>query len=502
MAKLFQSVRGFRPARSVHNLSHTKLFTGDMGELYPVFSTGGIDCIPGDVFSLSANVVLRLMPMVAPILHRVNVFVHYFFVPYRLLWDAGTDDNWEDFITGGEDGTDAGTIPTWSPSDVTVGSLWDHMGFPMGITPDADNRPVDWTKRSYNLIWNEFYRSEDLQTALTITTAEAIQKRAWQKDYFTSASIYTSGVKGTAPSLPVTLSGTLSAVWPAVSAANQATLYRDNTANQPYDAGTKTTLENNTIDLSAGSASTVDITELRLTISIQKWMERNARGGSRYIEFLRAHHGVSPTDQRLDRPEMIGAIRAPVIVSEVLATSDATGASDLGTMAGHGISAGTQHAGRYHVKEFGLIMGMLSVMPEPMYAQGINKQWTRTTRYDYYNSAFAHLSEQGIERKELFANGTKADNETIFGYQGIFDEYRYIPSGVSGKMNFGEDFDHWNVCRDFASAPTLNSTFVECDPRKDWLAVEADPTFVCHVGNIVRAARPIPAIATPGVNRI
>ncbi len=493
MAKLFQSVKGFSPPRSLQNLSHTKLFTGDFGYLYPILSQ---DCIPGDVFSIANNVVLRMMPLTAPVLHRINLFVHYFFVPYRLLWDAGADDNWEDFISGGEDGADAGVIPTWDVTDVTEGSLWDHLNMPMGITPHADNRPVSFPQSAYNMIYNEFYRDQNLVTPLVITTAEAIQKRAWSKDYFTGSLPWV--LKGTPPSLPITGTGT--ALWGAVTGANQSDMTQDAVADVPFDANTKETLEANTIDLS--SASTVDVGELRLTVQIQKWMEINARAGSRHVEFLRAHYGVSPTDSRLDRPEIFGATKAPIIISEVLQTESSDAATALGTMGGHGISAGQQQVARYKVKEFGIILGIMSVLPEAMYAQGINKQWLRRTRYDYYNPQFAHLSEQAIQRMELYCTAVKADNETVFGYQGIYDEYRYFPSGVAGEMNFDEGYDHWNICRDFAAPPVLNQTFVECTPRKDFLAAAAEPAFVCHVGNIVRAARPIPAIATPGVSRI
>ena len=498
MAKMFQTIRGFRPPRSTFNLSYTKLFTGDLGELYPVCL---YDCIPGDIFSLANNVVIRFMPMVAPILHAVSIFMHYFFVPYRLLWDS-----WEDFITGGEDGSDSSTLPTWNVTDNAVGSLWDLLGFPTGVTPDADNRPVAFPQYAYNQIYNEFYRDQNLVTALTITSAEDIQKRAWVRDYFTSALPWV--LKGTAPTLPITSTVDASSAVGGTSADNAALRLQINNGADTIatPSGTyNTDLENALEKLSVSSAS-IDMATFRLTAMINQWMERNARGGSRYVEWLMAHHGIAPNDARLQLPEFIGGTRAPLIISEVLQTESSDATTAQGTMAGHGISAGVQRVGRYRVQEFGLIMGILSIMPETMYSQGINKQWTRSSRYDYYNPSFAHLSEQAIERKELYTNGVKADNETVFGYQGIYDEYRKMTNQVSGEMRYGQTYDHWNLGRYFSGAPSLNQTFIECDGTtaafKRFLAVPSEPAFMAHVGNITRAARPIPAIATPGITRI
>lgn len=497
----FEQVRGFRPGRSFFDLSHTVLMTGDAGYLYPCLL---MEANPADVVSLAANLVIRMMPLIAPVLHRLTACIHYFFVPYRILWSS-----WEDFITGGDDGTDTSTLPTWNPSAVTVGSLWDYMGFPTGVTPDADNRPLMFPVYAYNSIYNHYYRDEWLISEVSLS-AENLHKRAWRKDYFSSA--LSNQQKGTPPALPISGTLTVDPVDADITVASEndataRTLRIDSTDDKLQAAsyaGTTSDMRwvdpSLQVDISAGT--TFDVTDIRLAVSIQRWLEKNARTGSRYTEHLRAHHGVAPRDDRLNRPEYIGGIRAPIIISEVLQTSSEGSTEAVGTMAGHGVTAGTQRAGTYSCKEHGLIMGLLSIMPEAMYSQGINRQWLRQTRYEFFNPEFAFLSEQAILRREIYLNNVKADNETIFGYQGQYDELRYIPSRVAGEMRFGETYDHWNIGRYFSSAPSLNQTFIECTPRKDYLAASSEPAFIIHCGNIVKAARPLPALATPGITRI
>jgi len=510
MASPFDTVQGFKPGKTPFNLSYTKLFTGDLGPLYIVMCD---EMVPGDIFSIANNAVVRFNPLVAPILHEISIYAHYYFVPYRILWD-----DWEDFITGGADGADTTTMLTWNPSDVTAGSLWDQIGFPAGVTPDADNRPVVFPLYAFNKIYNDYYRDENLITEVALTD-ENIKYRAWMKDYFTSALPWQQ--RGTAGALPV--SGTTSADWSGAqsvsiavggsSITTNSTGQLNPTSNQITASGTNSggpisltgslaeaALDNNVVDLS--SATSFDVTDLRLAIQLQKWQERNARGGVRYNEFIKSQYGENIGDARLQRPEFIGGTRQPVVVSEVLQNSE-TGTTPQGTMAGHGISVASQRVGRYRAKEFGLVMGIMSVLPRSSYSQGINRQWSRYTRYDYFNPLFAGLSEQEILRKELYANGTKTDNETIFGFQGMYDEMRYKPNMYSGEMRYGESYDHWNLGRYFSSAPSLNQTFIEtASVRKDYLAAPSEPAMLIHWANILKAARPIPAIATPGVGRI
>ena len=198
---VYSHVGGLFPGRTAFDLSYEKKFTCDMAQLIPVMCD---EVVPGDIFQIGAQAVIRFQPLVAPILHEVNMYVHYFFVPYRLLWD-----DWEDFISGGEDGTFADPIPEWDPTNTTIGSLWDFMGFPTGVDP-AGAYPIDFPRRAYNFIWNEYYRDETLQTEVVLTN-ESILNRDWEKDYFTSSLPWQQ--RGVAPALPI--SGATSAVWPA-----------------------------------------------------------------------------------------------------------------------------------------------------------------------------------------------------------------------------------------------------------------------------------------------
>ena len=332
--RIYKNVGALMPGRSAFDLSYTKTLTCDMGQLIPVMCD---EVVPGDVFNIGNQSVVRFQPLVAPILHEINQYVHYFFVPYRLLWE-----DWEEFISRGVSGDETPVLPTWSPdlANTAVGTLWDYLGFPVNARPTG-SLPLTFPRDAYNLVYNEFYRDENLQTEVS-NANNTILHRNWEKDYLTSALV--SQQRGTAPALPI--SGTTSAVFPSGSFLTSAGGTNVNTPSTPNTYflisatpdGTnnlKNVFNNNTVDLS--TASTFDISDLRLAFQIQKWMERNNRAGVRYTEFLRAHFGVSPTDDRLQRPEYIGGSKSPIIVSEVLQTSSTDGTSPQGNLAGHGI---------------------------------------------------------------------------------------------------------------------------------------------------------------------
>lgn len=501
--------------RSVFDLSHQRLMTGDLGKLYPVMC---LEAVPGDVFDIAHELVVRFNPMVAPVLHEINAYIHTFFVPNRLTWanDDPVSGDWESFITGGAAGTAAPMLPLFDPGagNKTVGSLWDHLGYPTDAAADiADGiDPVAFPVMAYNTIYNEYYRD---QTAITEAGKRdnTIRIRAWEKDFFTSA--LPSQQRGTAPSLPVTLSGVIDIdekvgdiTFSNTADATNRTLNTINDASagnrvglttQPSGTGNarwgNAQLE---VDIANGTATTFDISDFRLAVQQQRILERNARAGARYTEWLRAHFRVSPRDDRLDRPEYIGGMRAPVIVSEVLQTSE-TNTTAQGTLAGHGITVDQSRIGRYRVQEFGVVMSILSIMPRTVYSQGVDRSWIKTTRWDYYNPALAHLSEQAVLRGEIYANAVSADNNTVFGYQGRFNELRFAKSSYAGKMRNSETFDHWHLGRHFSGAPSLNQTFLECVPKKDWLAASSEDAMVVSVGNRVKAVRPLPTIADPGL---
>lgn len=511
MSRIFQNVRNLRPSKSVFDLSYEKKFDCDMGQLIPVMCD---EVVPGDYWKIGNQAVIRFQPLVAPVLHEMNMTTHYFFVPFRLLWNANTREllsetgDWEDYITGGIDGNNSDTLPTWNPSASgdDKGTLWDYLGFPVNVDP-AGAYPVDFPRRAYNLVYNEYYRDETLQTEVSLTN-ELILRRNWPKDYFTSG--LPNQQRGIAPALPI--SGTTSAVWSdttiLASSATSAILPSVEDANATtaklYTGAGKTNarvnlrnaLNTNTVDLSV--ASTFDIADLRLAFQIQKWMERNARAGVRYTEFLKAHFGESPRDDRLQRPEYIGGSKTPIIISEVLQTSSTDATSPQGNLAGHGIAVSDSFCGSYRAKEFGLIIGIMSVMPRAVYQQGINRQWLKTTRYDYYFPEFANLSEQAIINAEIFVtDGNSATNQTIFAYQGRYDELRTKQNMVCN--NFRDTYDYWHLSRQFSSVPSLNSTFITCDPRKDIFAAPSETGLFVSFGNIIKAVRPLPFQAEPGL---
>ena len=495
---VFSEVGGLHPRRSVFDLSYEKKLTCDMAQLIPVMCD---EVVPGDVFKIGNQAVVRFQPLVAPILHEINMYVHYFFVPYRILWD-----DWEDFISGGVDGQFADPIPEWEPTLTTEGSLWDFFGFPVGVDPDGAY-PLDFPRRAYNLVYNEYYRDENLQTEVALTN-ETILNRGWEKDYLTSALPWQQ--RGTAPALPI--SGTTNAIFNPSAFVSYGAAFPNvswyvgtNPSADPriYGVGSqqatniRNALNNNTIDLS--TASTFDIADLRLAFQIQKWMERNARAGVRYTEFLRAHFGVSPRDERLQRPEYIGGSKAPCIISEVLQTSSTDATTPQGNLAGHGITVSDAYCGKYHAQEFGLIIGIMSIMPRSAYSQGIDKQWLRKTKYDFYFPEFANLSEQAILNAEICATGTLSHNQDIFGYQGRYDEMRTKNSQIVSGMR--TTFDYWHLGRQFnpASPPVLNADFIKCIPRKDIFAVPSEPGLIVNFANIIKAFRPLPYMAVPGL---
>lgn len=512
--KTFQKVGSLKPSRSVFDLSYSKVFDCDMGELIPVMCD---EMVPGDHFTINNEMVIRLQPMLAPILHEIYITTHYYFVPYRLLWDQ-----FEEFITGGREGDFAGNPPLLSDSHNSFNfekrSLPDYLGFPLGDIPmTVDNAPSSFPVSAYNLIYNEYYRDENLQDEVELDNTD-ILITAWTKDYFTSALPWIQ--RGTVPALPVQtdLDGVVeTAVTTTIAPDGSFTLGGFN-FGQPSAAGLSWQRSSGTAAIPYGAAYTsglqavstaasdatltaistaFNVNDLRLAFQISKWQERNARAGIRYVEFLYSHFGVSPRDERLQRPEYIGGTRSPVIVSEVLQTSSTDSTTPQGNMAGHGISVDSTHVGRYTAREFGLVMGILKIHPKPSYMpQGVNRQWRRLTRFDYYFREFANLGEQGILNNEIYTQGSDSD-KAVFGFQGRYDEMRVKNNMVCANMR--DVFSYWHLARSFASLPLLNEQFIECIPDKRIFAVPSEPGFIVHYANRVKAVRPLPILAEPGL---
>lgn len=492
----FKDIRIPKVGRSIFDLSYNKMLTCDMGQLIPIMCD---EVIPGDKWKLGNELVIRFQPMVAPVLHEINAFVHYFFVPYRLLWE-----DWEEFITGGVDGTNADTLPRWNSlgsnaARTAVGTLWDYLGFPTGIDPtDANYYPMDFPRRAYYLIWNEYYRDQNLQNELDITDQAnyTILNRCWTKDFFTSALL--TQQRGVSPVIPIVGTPEVdvdSSIVTDVPGTQEAVYIQSGARFYVGGAGIEfiQALEDN-IDVLLSNVG-LNISDVRLAFQTQRFLERNARAGARYTEFLKAHFGVSPRDDRLQRPEYLGGNKSPIIISEVLQTSKSETGAPQGKLAGHGISASQGYCGSYYATEFGLIMGILSVMPVPAYQQGINRQFLRVSRYDFPFPEFVNLSEQQIKRGEIWTQ--TSGNANDWGYQGRYDELRYKPNQVCGLMR--TTFNYWHLGRIFDSEPTLDSTFVTCNPSKRIFASTSDPGLIVHVGNKITAIRPIPVVAEPGM---
>ena len=494
----FERIGTKTPARAKFDLRHELKTTGDMGYIYPIFKK---ICMPGSVWNIGVNAIIRMQPLVAPVLHRIDVKIEYFFVPLRLItYQEGELDEkaWTDFITGGDDGDDTTTLDTWTPTGAysDAGSLWDYFGFPITATPGTPfvptgTIPLAFPLYAYNKIWNEWYRAEHIQTERTYNDM-SLALRNWEKDYFTAALPWQE--LGDAVAIDLVAS----AEWVQSSGAgSQYVFYYDDGDSRPDTAGTVATLNNNTV------SSAVDVHDLRLAYQIQKWKELNARAGVRYTEYLQAYFDVHPEDSRLQRSEYLGGTQMPLVISEVLNQSAITefDSDDVitpqGDMSGHGITGGNDFICKYRAEEWGIILGLLSIIPEPLYQQGIPRELLYESRYDWPNPLFVGLSEQEIYQAEIFAtHNNQSENETIFGYIGRYDEHRVMHSLVTGGMR--SDFDHWHISRQFAAAPTLNDSFLQCSPRKDIFAVPSEDGFIISIGNDITAIQPIPAMNVPG----
>lgn len=485
--------------RSKHSLSHYKLLSGDMGELIPI---GLIEVLPGDTVQQATSVLLRLAPLLSPVMHPVHVRVHHWFVPHRLCWTS-----WEDFITGGPDGLNASVFPTITiAGGAAVGSLADYLGVPTGVAGIAVSAlPF----RAYGLIWNEHYRDQDLETKVVVATGDGadattntlLKNVAWEKDYFTSSRpweqkgpVVTVPLGTTAPVLGIGIPSADNT--PGLGTANYKTAAgttvsydtpfafsgTDTPGMQWKDiAGTK--YPDLRADLSAASAVTVNV--LREALAMQRFEEARARYGSRYVEYLR-YLGVRSSDGRLNRPEYLGGGRQTVQFSEVLAHAETGATVKVGDMKGHGIAAMRSRRYRRFIEEHGYIMSLLSVKPKTMYAQGLHRTWNRRFKDDFWQRELETIGQQGIENREIYA--AHATPLGTFGYQDRYDEYRRMESGIAGEFR-NTTLDFWHMARLFGSTPALNATFVSSVPTKRNFAVSTNDIMYCMAMHSIQARR-------------
>lgn len=490
--------------RSKFSLSHYKLLSCDMGELVPV---GMVEVLPGDTFQHAMSMLLRVSPLLAPVMHPVQMKVHHWFVPHRLVWE-----DWEDFITGGPDGMDASVFPTISLSYAAgppatgsgiVGGLADYLGCPPTINGlEVSALPF----RAYALIWNEWYRDQDLQTKLALsiasgadaTTNTTLQNVDWEKDYFTSARPWTQ--KGPEVAIPLTGDapvlgiGKATGVYNAVNASmresdGQTRVYA---SSQEINSGDgRTNIEQNAstgypnirADLSGVTAVTVN--DLRLSLALQRYEEARARYGSRYTEYLR-YLGVRSSDARLQRPEYLGGGKQTIQWSEVLQTSEGTDA--VGTLRGHGIGAMRSNRYRRFFEEHGYVLSLLSVKPRTMYVQGLARTWNRRTKEDFWQRELQHIGQQEVLQKELYAASATPDG--VFGYQDRYDEYRRMESMIAGEFRTTQ-LDFWHMARIFAADPALNASFVSSVPTKRINAVQTNDVLWIMCNHSIQARRQV-----------
>lgn len=504
MKNIFNSVQVENPSRSHFDLSHEVKLTCDMGPLIPTLV---MECVPGDKFRIGCESLLRFAPLVSPVMHEINVFMHYWFVPYRLLWP-----NWETYITNSEDPLPA--FPTFPCGDTIwqSGSLMDYFGLPDPTGQPEIVQISAMAHAAYQCIYQEWYRDENLVPDVDFELVNGsnagnldlpvLRLRAWEKDYFTAALPFAQ--KGAPVNIPL---GTLTDVevfrdTAGVPGTSQITptggtypaAFNINVAASPDVVGD--VLYASTSDLDLGSTT---INDLRRAFRLQEWLEIQARAGSRYVETILGHFGVRSSDKRLQRPEYITGTKSPVRISEVLQTGE-TGTSPQGNMAGHGVSYTRGKYGSYYCEEHGLIMGIMSVIPKPAYQNGIPKFFLKTNDpFDFYWPKFANIGEQPVLNDEIYAY--QADGADTFGYVPRYSEYKYMPSRTCGE--FRSTLDYWTLTRQFGSAPGLNQAFIEVaqSETERIFAVPAAPNAHLYVSiyHAISSLRKMPKYGTPTI---
>lgn len=540
---LFSQVPSTQIPRSVFDRSHGYKTTFNSGYLVPFYVD---EVLPGDSFKLTATLFARLATPIVPFMDNLYLETFFFFVPNRLVWD-----NWQKFNGEQKNPTDSTDflVPTVSGTNVQNQTLWDYFGLPTNVDKALKVNALPF--RAYNLIFNEWFRDENLQKSLNVPTGDGpdnladykLVRRGKRHDYFTSCLPWPQ--KG--PGVEISLGGTIpvsgdvsfyrqvgsyhvdSDVF-SVSNWSDKVLFKETV---PFPIGHKddswsgggpepfkgnfapsdphpdqisffagrygVTSDGFSADLS--KATPISINDLRQAFQIQKLYERDARGGTRYTEILRSHFGVISPDARLQRPEYLGGSSARISINPVQQTSATNDTTPQGNLAAFGVVSDSFNGFSKSFVEHGYVFGFVNVRADLTYQQGLNRMWSRQGRFDFYWPVLAHLGEQAVLNKEIYAQGT-ADDDKVFGYQERYAEYRYYPGQITGKFRSTDPqpLDSWHLAQKFSSLPTLSSQFVEDTPPVERvIAVQNEPQFLFDSYIRLKCARPMPVYSVPGL---